>query len=100
MTELSEENKLALIKLKIRHKVEKEIRTVARLFMMLAAVLIMFFGAAVAPPATIDGMIFVLFFVFITVPIGTMAVMVVLIYYLTEKRFKKYLEGEGIDERE
>lgn len=98
--ELSEENKLLIEKLKIQKKVEKEIRTYARLIMVFAAILIMFGGVGFVPPSTVEMMILVIVLSLVGVPLLTMGGMVLAIKHFTKKEFEKFLKGEGIVERE
>jgi len=94
---LDEEQKLKLVKMKIQKRVEKQIRTTARYFMSIFAVLIIFGGTVLAPPPDLFGMVMVLVACFIVVPLFTALFISAGIRYRTNTELKKYLEGEDLE---
>jgi len=100
MDEISTENKLLIIKLKIKHEVAIEVRSIARIFMLVFALIVIFGSVGFTPPSTIESMIVVIVLCFAAVPVCTMIGIYVAIRYISEKRFKKYLDGEELIERE
>ena len=98
--ELTEEEKLILLKLKIKKKVETRLRNQVRIFLGIFAVVVMLFGTTVTPPTNIVGMIAIILFCLVGIPVLTALVLNIVIKRRTENEFQKYLEGEGLLERE
>jgi len=96
--EITEEDRLLLIKLNIQKKVERHTRMQARYFMMVFAVVVMLGGTVVAPPTDVITMIMILILCFGVIPVATVILEYSIIKYRTKIQLQKYLEGEDVNE--
>ena len=81
--------RIAYEKAKIRKKIEREVRAWARTLMILFAFGVMMMGAMLSPPTTVIGMIAIICFCFLVVPLLTMAIIYAVIVYLVEQAWEE-----------